>query len=193
MRPWIALFSQTGNEIYNLTRSMGIYPNCIITNQDNKDKINRNLFDLYKFRETKLNLKNTWYFLPKKPGIINYSEILKQFEDPIITLHGYLRIIPKEICERYKVYNLHPGLINKFPELKGFNPQERAYNGGYKLAGCVIHKVVPEVDEGEILLSQGISIEGLNLNQVYKKLHDTAFDLWKIFFTGYKILEHESA
>lgn len=192
MRPWVAFFSQTGTEIYNLSNALSIYPAAIITNKSNLEGINKELLCQTKFREHKLN-EIILQSLPVKPAVSDYVRILKTFDRPVITLHGYLRIVPKEICEKYEIYNLHPGLINKYPELKGFNPQERAFKENYKLAGCVIHRVVPEVDAGEILLSQGISIEGMNQNQVYEKLHDTAFDLWKSFFTGYKILKHESA
>lgn len=190
-RSWVCCYSQTGTEIYNLSNALGIYPDAIITNKPSLEGINKDLLSQTQFREHKLN-KTILHFLPAKPIANNYIKILKAFNKPVITLHGYLRIVPKEICENYEIYNLHPGLIDKYPSLKGFNPQERAFRENYKLAGCVIHKVVPEVDAGEIILSQGISIEGFNLNQVYEKLHDTAFDLWKSFFTGYKILEHES-
>ena len=192
MRPWIAFFSQTGTEIANLCQSLGTYPDAIVTNKQDITGVNKDLINITSFREHKLN-QTIWHLLPSKPSIDDYLTILSHFDKPVITLHGYLRIIPKVICEKYEIYNLHPGLIDKFPELKGFNPQERAYKENYKLAGCVIHRVVPEVDAGEILLSQGISIEGLNQNQVYEKLHETAFDLWKSFFTGYKILENEPA
>lgn len=188
MRPWITFFSQTGTEIYNLCKELGIYPDAIVTNRHNTEGINQDLIKLTTFREYKLN-RTIWYMLPSKPTLESYSEILSHFKNPVITLHGYLRIIPKEICEKYEIYNLHPGLIDKFPSLKGFNPQERAFKEGYDIAGCVIHKVVPEVDAGEILLSQGVSIKNKSLSQVYKELHDVAFDLWKSLFTGYKILE----
>jgi len=188
MRPWIAFFSQTGSEIYNVSNALGIYPDAIVTNKPDLNGINKELLGVTAFREHKLN-KTILNFLPAKPVTSNYLKILKCYENPVITLHGYLRIIPKEICEQYEIYNLHPGLINHYPALKGFNPQERAFKDNYKVAGCVIHKVVPEVDAGEIIMSQGIDIQALSLPQVYEKLHEVAFDLWKSFFTGYKILE----
>lgn len=187
MRPWITFFSQTGTEIYNLCRGLGVYPDAIITNRHTMEGINKELVCLTTFREYKLN-RTIWYMLPNKPTLESYNNVLSQYENPIITLHGYLRILPKEICEKYEIYNLHPGLIDKYPELKGVNPQDRAFKEGHKIAGCVIHKVVPEVDAGEIIISQGTSIENKNLNEVYEILHDTAFDLWKSFFTAYNIL-----
>lgn len=187
MRPWVTFFSQTGTEIHNLSNALGIYPDAIITNNINMLNVNRDLRAVTEFRTNKLN-NEIWYMLSPKPSVKDYEDILSKFDNPVITLHGYLRIIPKEICEKYEIYNLHPGLINKYPSLKGFNPQQRAFTEGYKLAGCVIHRVIPEVDAGEILLSQDVSIEGLNLNGVYEALHDTALDLWKNFFTTCNVL-----
>lgn len=184
MRPWVAFFSQTGTEINRLCNELGIYPDAIITNKQDTNNINKDLLITTTFREHKLN-RTVWYVLPQKPIVENYLQVLSNFDNPIITLHGYLKIMPKEICDKYEIYNLHPGLINKYPSLKGFNPQERAFKEGYKLAGCVIHKVVTEVDAGEIILSQGVSIEEKNLHEVYNLLYDVAFDLWKSFFTAY--------
>lgn len=188
MRPWVTFFSQTGTEIYDLSNTLGIYPNAIITNKQEHNTTNIGLVETTKFRSQKLN-ENIWVQLPQKPTVRDYENALKGFRNPVITLHGFLRIIPKEICEKYEIYNLHPGLIDKFPALKGFNPQERAFTEGYKLAGCVIHRVIPGVDEGEVLMSQGVGIEGMTLDGVYGTLRDTALDLWKSFFTAYKILE----
>lgn len=188
MRPWIAFFSQTGTEIYNLSNALGIYPDAIVTNKSDLKTINKDLIKQIEFREHKLN-KTILNYLPPKPAISDYLKILKEFNSPVITLHGYLRIIPKDVCEAYEIYNLHPGLINKYPSLKGFNPQERAFKDGYKHAGCVIHKVVPAVDEGEIIMGQGVSIENKTLPEVYETLYGVAFDLWRSFFTAYDILE----
>jgi folate-dependent phosphoribosylglycinamide formyltransferase PurN len=53
--------------------------------------------------------------------------LLEQFPDAIVTLHGWLRVIPAYVCERSRIYNGHPGLITKYPELKGKDPQVRAF------------------------------------------------------------------
>ena len=187
MRPWVCFFSQTGSEINNLCKDLGIYPDAIITNKQTTEGINKDLFTTTTFREHKLN-RTVWYVLPQKPTVENYLQVLSNFNNPVVTLHGYLRIMPKEICDKYEIYNLHPGLVDKYPSLKGFNPQERAFKEGYKLAGCVIHKVIAEVDAGAIMMSQGISIEHKSLDEVYACLKQVALDLWKSFFSAYKIL-----
>ena len=191
MRPWVTFFSQSGSEIYNISNALGRYPDAIITNKQDLSQTNADLINLTKFREQKLNT-TIFHQIPQKPELNDYTAILNKFVNPLITLHGYLRIIPKEICDKYEIFNLHPGLINKFPNLKGFNPQERAFTSGYKEAGCVIHKVTPGVDEGEIVATGEINIEDLTLTQVYTGLHDCAFNVWKNFLTEYNINQSES-
>lgn len=191
MRPWITFFSQTGNEIYNLSNAMGRYPDAIVTNKKDLDSVNPDLVSLSKFRSQKLN-RNIWFTLPDRPSLNEYKKILSKFKKPLITLHGFLRIIPEKICNSYEIYNLHPGLITRFPELKGFNPQEKAFKAGHEDAGCVIHRVTPGVDEGEIVASGEITIKDYSLAEVYKALHDCAFDTWINFFTEHKIYQSES-
>ena len=66
MRPWVAFFSQTGSEINNLSKSLGIYPDVIATNKQDMTGINEELIKLTTFREHKLN-RTIWCVLPEKP------------------------------------------------------------------------------------------------------------------------------
>ena len=117
-----------------------------------------------------------------KPSVEDYKNALDGKGDGLISLHGYLRILPPEICKKYSIVNLHPGLITKYPILKGKDPQEKAYNLGLKTSGAVIHEVIAEVDSGKILDSIEISIEGLTLDEVYENLHKCSSELWIKFF-----------
>ena len=117
-------------------------------------------------------------------------------EPTIILLLGYLYILPKEICERHEIYNLHPGDIEKWPQLKGKDPLEKFFNSsdlmldvehdvelGWEL-GCVIHKVSPEVDSGEVL-----KVERYNAHTYQESLdksHQVAVNMW-IDFINTKI------
>ena len=100
----------------------------------------------------------------------DYEEILMYFPEAIITLHGWLRIMPKEVCERFSIFNGHPGLITEYPELKGKDPQIRAFEGKYPVMGCVIHKVTAGVDEGKIL--KEIRFNAWNIKEE---------EMWKVF------------
>lgn len=172
MTPWVTFFTQTGSEIYNIIKQTGIVPKRIITNKKKKlfSKINSYLLDEYGYLIHKI---------PFKPSENDYIEALKGIsKKDIITLHGYLRIIPSSICDKFMIYNGHPGLITKYPELKGFNPQEKAFNMKLSKTGSVIHKVVSEVDGGQIVFSREVSIQGMSLDEIYSALHNNSTKLW---------------
>ena len=115
---WKTFFSQSGSEIYEISKSIGRFPDAIITNKnfEEMDKINPNLLE---------KCFDRFIFLPKKPTVEEYREAIRSAD--VITLHGYLRILPPQICGRFKIYNGHPGLITKFPELKGKDPQAKVW------------------------------------------------------------------
>lgn len=119
--------------------------------------------------------------LPFNPENQHYAA-LNISEHSLITLHGWLRILPKEFCETYKhLYNGHPGLINHFPELKGKDPQEKAFKWGHTLIGSVVHRVTAEVDEGEILTYDEVSIYSTSLDDYYNYLRKTSLNAWEEF------------
>lgn len=168
-RPWIAFFSQTGSEIVQVSKALGREPDLIITNDrpDHLRKISEEI--------------ELCYLLPNKPILSDYEHVLSAFDNPLVTLHGWLRVMPEEVCNEYEIYNGHPGLITKYPALKGKDPQKRAWEGCYPTAGCVIHKVTPGVDEGEVLMERESVNKQLPLNELFHILHDTSVSMWVEF------------
>ncbi len=122
--------------------------------------------------------KDKLYYTSNKPEEYEYLHYLRQTKNPIITLHGWLRVLPEDICNKYEIYNGHPGLITRYPELKGKDPQMRAFAGDYNTAGCVIHKVTPGVDEGEVLMESEVGIRLLDLDGLFTILHKTSVNMW---------------
>lgn len=166
-RPWIAFFSQTGSEIANLIQRLGKYPDLIVTNK-RPSKLRRIHADVPPA------ITKT---LPNKPSVRDIARTLAFYDNPIVTLHGWLRIMPPTICEKYEIYNGHPGLITEYPELKGKDPQEKAFKLGHKKIGSVIHKVTAGVDEGEVLMHKSITAK-TTLDMTYKGLASTSLNLW---------------
>ena len=150
MKRWVTFFSQTGSEIANVATRLFHCPDVIITNKESIDGIDNELLKIGYER---------MYFLPKKPTIEDYETAFEDAkitpDDTIITLHGYLRILPPELCSRFNIVNCHPALISHFPELKGFDPQKRSV--GYDVIGTTLHKVIAEVDAGEIVSEKKIN------------------------------------
>ena len=170
MKKWIAFFSKSGSEIAELSDRLGRWPDLIITNRKSLDGCNPEI------------IKRKVVFIMNDPTEFNYINAINSFwsTDLFITLHGYMRVIPKKICETYEIYNGHPGLITKYPDLKGKDPQSKAYLKAYKTSGCVIHKVTAEVDDGEVLAEVEVPIGG-TLDNTISILHKNSIDLWEKF------------
>lgn len=168
-----AFFSQTGSEIATIAKRTGRWPDKIITNKRPQSK--RTISPELKGREI--------IYLSNYPTVEEYLEVLGEEENIIITLHGWLRIVPPQIVQKYpEMYNGHPGLITEHPALRGKDPQEKAYNMGLTVSGCVIHKVTAGVDEGPIVSEELVEIQNLSLDEVYGELHKASIDLWVDFF-----------
>jgi len=173
-RPWVTLFSQTGSEIYNISKKINRVPDVIITNKP-KDRfleIKPELFDEYSDR---------FVWLPKKPTVEEYIEAIPF--GSFVTLHGWLRIIPLEVCEAYEIYNLHPAPIHLegYDKYKGKDPQVRIFEDKAKYSGNVIHKCIPELDAGEIIARNNFNVRGLDLDTIFKITHEAATELWCSF------------
>ena len=166
-----AFFSQTGSEIATIARRLGRWPDKIITNErpDRLRTISPKLAGI------------DIIYLSNKPTVEEYLEVLGT-EPCKVTLHGWLRIMPPEVIAIHpNMFNGHPGLITEHPVLKGKDPQEKAYNLGLTVSGCVIHQVTVGVDEGPILEERMVEIKNLSLDEVYSELHKTSIDLWVEF------------
>mgnify|MGYP003111326427 CR=1 FL=1 len=168
---WIALFSQTGSEIADLSSALDKVPDYVITNSKS-DKIDSRV-DV----DFRLNKEEA-----KTLDILENLEF--DINNTLITLNGWLRIVPPDKCLKYNIYNGHPGLITKHPELKGKDPQIRAWENisSYSKIGSVVHEVVEEVDGGKIMCQEDISTKHiLNLTNTYQSLRTTSFNAWYRF------------
>ena len=179
------MFSQTGSEIAALTKHLGKWPDVIVTNNNDKNTWCKEL------RELDLRQKGRFGAGGPRIEIVtntqaktaNFLHNIEGSKAALVTLHGWLRIVPKEICEQYEIVNGHPGLITTFPELKGKDPQQKAYDGGYATIGSVVHKVTPIVDDGEVLeWTATYQDEFDNLDDTFAKLKHTSYSAWVKFF-----------
>ena len=173
--PWIAFFSQTGGEIADISKSLGRWPDLIITNERPEH-----------LRTIDPRIEKQGYFTwANKPTEEDYIATLEKYPDAIVTLHGWLRVVPAYVCERSKIYNGHPGLITEYPELKGKDPQIRAYEGikagKYNTAGAVIHKVTAGVDEGRVIMEEYFNAQEVELDELFRILRDRSLFMWTNF------------
>lgn len=172
---WVAFYSRTGQEIVDLATRLDRVPDAIVTNVAHE-----------MIREEVLALGAPMYVVPTRPTVDQYfAAIGPDAENTIVTLHGWLRIVPPEVCEQYEIYNGHPGLITQYPELKGVDPQEKAFNLGHLNIGSVVHRVTAEVDEGKIeMVTEAIvTDERPSLDSYYEILRETSMNSWYVFLT----------
>jgi folate-dependent phosphoribosylglycinamide formyltransferase PurN len=174
-RPWFAFFSQTGTEILDIHNNLGVTPDCVVTNRPPGDvAINPGVLDL----------KTQFKYTGSKPSATEYNSLLSECDyECFCTLHGWMRIIPEEICNDFEMYNLHPGLITTYPELKGKDPQIRSKDHElYEHVGVVIHRVSPGVDEGEVLIERSIKHPQQDPTDALKSV---ALHAWSQFFRDF--------
>jgi folate-dependent phosphoribosylglycinamide formyltransferase PurN len=179
---WICCFSQTGSEIAQIAERLGKWPDRIITNR--KPESIGTLHPALVTREIT--------YLKGTPSVEDYLEAFGE-EPALITLHGWLRIIPAEVLQKQpNIFNGHPGALSlQGGILKGKDPQEKAYRLGLSVSGCVIHRVTEGVDEGPILKEKLVEIMNLPLDKVYEVLHTTSVEMWVDFLTD-PIIKHLS-
>ena len=164
---WYSLFSHTGAEVLNIKMATGITPAAVLTN--NKDYVGTDV-------------------IKASPRAINNFLMNEVHEDSLVTLNGYMRIIPAKVLQSLKnrkclVLNIHPAPINLYPDLRGKDPQERLYKGiqegKYNYIGAVIHEVDAGVDTGRILWWQiEMATPDMSKEYLYERLHQIGTELW---------------
>lgn len=74
-----------------------------------------------------------------------------------VALAGFMRILPRGFVERWegRILNIHPSLL---PLYKGLDTHARALAAGDRKAGCSVHVVTPELDDGPVLGQTAVAI-----------------------------------
>jgi phosphoribosylglycinamide formyltransferase-1 len=75
---------------------------------------------------------------------------LEPHQPDIVCLAGFMRILTPVFIDAFKgrMLNIHPSLL---PKYRGLNTHARAIEAGDTEAGCTVHEVTPELDDGPIL------------------------------------------
>ena len=78
------------------------------------------------------------------------SHALKTAKVDYICLAGFMRVLTASFASdwRGRLINIHPSLL---PSFEGLHMHERMIDAGVKIAGCTVHCVSAEVDNGPII------------------------------------------
>lgn len=75
----------------------------------------------------------------------------------IVALAGFMRLLSSRFAEKWRgrMINIHPSLL---PAYKGLHTHRRAIEAGEKFAGCTVHFVTPELDDGPTILQAKVPV-----------------------------------
>jgi len=107
---------------------------------------------------------------------LDLADKILSYEPNLIVLAGWMHILSKGALDKLNpipIINLHPALPGQF---NGANAIVRAFEAFQQKkiqhTGIMIHRVIPEVDEGEVILSQEIPIyEHDTLAKLEERIH----------------------
>ena len=75
----------------------------------------------------------------------------------LVCLAGFMRVLTAAFVERWRdrLINVHPSLL---PAFKGLDTHARAIAAGVRIAGCTVHFVRAEVDDGPIIVQAAVPV-----------------------------------
>ncbi len=75
----------------------------------------------------------------------------------LVVLAGFMRLLSPVFIKAYsnRIMNIHPALLPSFP---GLHVQKKAVEYGVRFAGCTVHFVNEECDEGPIIMQAVVPV-----------------------------------
>ncbi|MGH1397973.1 MAG: phosphoribosylglycinamide formyltransferase [Alphaproteobacteria bacterium] len=90
-------------------------------------------------------------------------EVLAPYGVGLVCLAGFMRILTPRFIDAYegRILNTHPSLLPKFggEGMYGMHVHSAVIDAGESVSGVTIHKVISEVDRGEIVLQREVRVE----------------------------------
>ena len=108
---------------------------------------------------------------------LDILKVLNEYDIEAIIMAGWMRIVTSKLIESYpgRIINIHPSLL---PSFKGTNAINKALESGTKITGCTVHKVIKDIDAGEIIAQTAVLIDQLdNLASLTNKIQEKEHEL----------------
>lgn len=85
------------------------------------------------------------------------DEKLAAAKAELVALAGFMRLLSTDFVEQWRgrMINIHPSLL---PAYKGLHTHRRAIEAGEAFAGCTVHFVTPELDDGPAILQAKVPV-----------------------------------
>lgn len=82
---------------------------------------------------------------------------IRRADADYVVLAGYMRLLSPEFVAKWegRMLNIHPSLL---PKYKGLDTHERALEAGDTVAGCSVHLVTAELDDGPVLAQTQVAV-----------------------------------
>jgi phosphoribosylglycinamide formyltransferase-1 len=83
--------------------------------------------------------------------------VLREHGIELVALAGYMRLLSTDFVRTWegRILNIHPSLL---PLHKGLDTHQRALLAGDEFAGCSVHIVTPELDDGPVIAQARVKI-----------------------------------
>jgi phosphoribosylglycinamide formyltransferase-1 len=105
-------------------------------------------------------------------------ELLRRHEIEWVILAGYMRVVKEPLLNAFpnRIINIHPSLL---PAFKGLKAWEQALAAGVKETGCTVHFVNRDVDAGEIIAQERVSVlEGDTPESLHARIQAAEHELY---------------
>jgi formyltetrahydrofolate-dependent phosphoribosylglycinamide formyltransferase len=117
-------------------------------------------------RARQANIPTRYFPLKPYPDRPTYeadlAAAIKRFQPDLLVLAGWMHVFSPLFLNAFpnQVINLHPALPGTFPGMHGIQRAYTAFqNGEITHSGCMIHRVIPEVDAGEVLIQAEVPFQ----------------------------------
>ncbi len=90
-----------------------------------------------------------------EPSLDGIRDMMDGMRPDLVCMAGFMRILPADLTERYRVMNIHPSLLPQYPGLRAV---EQALNDGATSSGCTVHFADSGVDTGKIIAQAAVQV-----------------------------------
>jgi phosphoribosylglycinamide formyltransferase-1 len=109
---------------------------------------------IYNKKDAEVRLRADCLKIPCEFSKKNYEDCVPD-DTKLVVLAGFMRLLSKEFVNKFRVINIHPSLLPKFP---GSNAIGQALDAGACTTGCTVHWADEGMDTGKIISQLGCPV-----------------------------------